>query len=229
MAEKFLCPSCRAEIPLDDVNVSKNIALCRQCGKTWDFAELTEDTQASDVDTNRPPSGAWYRQMPPRQFEVGSTTRSPAAFFLVPFMCVWSGLSMSGIYGTQIIKGHFNPIMSLFGLPFLIGTIVLLGASLMCIFGKIVVRVDGNSGVIFNGIGPIGWRRRFQWDRVTAIRLTQAARSDNSNKIWYRITLDGDKPINFASAIKRERLDFIAAVLRKKWQESGYKPKLAPK
>jgi hypothetical protein len=25
-----VCPKCRAEIPLEDVNVSKDIALCRQ-------------------------------------------------------------------------------------------------------------------------------------------------------------------------------------------------------
>jgi len=229
MVSKFSCPGCRAEIPLDDVNVAKNIALCRQCGQTWDFAELTENFKASDVDVSRPPNGAWYKQMPPRQFQVGSTTRSAAAFFLVPFTCVWAGGSMTGIYGSQIARGKFELFPTLFGIPFLIGSIVLTCITLMCTLGKVVVTVDGNSGVVFNGIGPIGWRRRFKWDRVTGIRLTRFANSENSGKIWYRITLDGDKPVNFAGGVKQERLDFMAAVLRKKWQESGYKPRLMPK
>lgn len=51
-------------------------------------------------------------------FEISATTESPIAFFLVPFMLVWSGGSLGGIYGTQIANGHFNLFLSLFGIPF---------------------------------------------------------------------------------------------------------------
>ena len=50
---------------------------------------------------------------------LGATTRSPIAFFLVPFMCVWSGGSLGGVYGSQVLNGEFDLGISLFGIPFI--------------------------------------------------------------------------------------------------------------
>ncbi len=108
MRRGLLCPKCRREIPLEDVNVSTDIALCRQCNQPWSYAELVEESNEQAFDPTRPPRGAWFRQNPARGFEVGATTRNAGAFFLVPFMCVWSGFSLGGIHGSQIVKGHFN-------------------------------------------------------------------------------------------------------------------------
>jgi hypothetical protein len=78
------------------------------------------------------------------------------ALFVVPFTCVWSGMSMSGIYGTQIASGVFDPKMSLFGLPFLIGTCVLVGWCAMTIAGKITVTRNSDSLSVFTGVGRFG-------------------------------------------------------------------------
>ena len=51
---------------------------------------------------------------------------SPLLFFFLPFTAIWSGGSMIGIYGTQFWKCEFDLGQSLFGIPFLLGTIVLL-------------------------------------------------------------------------------------------------------
>jgi hypothetical protein len=216
---KILCPSCRVAIPLDDVNVATDIALCRQCGQTWSYAELNEESKISDSIPQSPPSGTWYQETGPRSFTIGSTTRSAIAFFLVPFMCVWSGFSLGGIYGTQFIKGHFNLGESLFGIPFVLGTLLFGSIAVMSVCGKVTVSVDGDDGVIFTGVGPIGWRRRFNWRNVASIRRTEKVGSRGS--VSEQITFDGEKRLNFATGIKTERLDFMLAMLRKKWRESG--------
>jgi hypothetical protein len=108
VSAKILCPRCRTEISLEDVNVSKDLALCRQCGQTWSYADLNEESKVSNFVPSEAPSGTWYLETGLRTFEIGATTRSPIAFFLVPFMCIWSGFSLGGIYGTQFSKGHFN-------------------------------------------------------------------------------------------------------------------------
>lgn len=56
---------------------------------------------------------------------------------------------MWGIYGTQIIKGKFELSQSLFGIPFLIGTIVLLSVIFFTLFSKIMMRLN-DAGVTFD-------------------------------------------------------------------------------
>jgi hypothetical protein len=219
MQPKTVCPKCRQVIPLDDINVATDIALCRNCAETWKFSDLIDEDEIDFRPTNSPP-GTWYREIPPRAFEVGVSTRSGVAFFLVPFMCVWSGFSLGGIYGTQIVKKHFDLSSSLFGIPFLLGTVLFGSFALMSVCGKIVVRVDGEQGVVFYGVGPFGWKRRFNWRNVTAIRRTQKYGGENGP--YQVITLEGEKKLNFGTGIKSERLDFMLAALRKKWRETSH-------
>src|ERR1700678_4022487 len=120
-----ICPACRSAIAVDDINVSTDLALCRACGKTFRFSEIAGEVSSSGPDLNSPPPGAFFEQLPDG-FRVGATTRSWAAVFIVPFTCVWAGGSLSGIYGSQIVKGHFQLGPSLFGLPFLIGSCFLI-------------------------------------------------------------------------------------------------------
>jgi len=177
---KILCPRCRLAVSLDDVNVATDIALCRQCGQTWSYADLNEESKTLDLVPQLPPGGTWYQETGPRSFVVGSTTRSPIAFFLVPFMCVWSGGSLGGMYGTQFSKGQFDLGQSLFGIPFILGTLLFGSIAVMSVCGKVTVTVDGDEGVIFAGAGPIGWRRRFNWRNVTSIRRTEKVGSRGS-------------------------------------------------
>jgi hypothetical protein len=212
---KVICPNCRAEIPLGDVNVSTDIALCRRCGKTSSFAEAVAGQSAGPIDLTRPPKGTWLKRHG-SGFELGTTTRSAIAFFLVPFMCVWSGGALGGIYGSQIVKGHFNLGMSLFGIPFLIGTLIFGSIAIMSACGKILIRVEGSQGTLFRGVGPIGWKQRFNWSAVTGIRRTQRM---GRNSTYDQITIDAAKELSFASGVKRERFEFLLAALREMQKE----------
>ena len=220
MQTKMECPRCHTEIPLDDVNVATDMALCRRCNQTWSFADLQLDGRVQTINAQTPPKGTWLREDHSGTFTVGATTRSWGALFLVPFTCVWAGGSLTGIYGTQIYSGHFNLFFSLFGLPFLIGSICLIGMTLMTIGGRVTVTVNGGEGVIFTGVGAVGWRRRFSWREVKAIRCTERRNGRNYSTVK-QITFEGAKRMNFASGLKEARLDFMYAVLCKKWRESG--------
>ena len=82
----------------------------------------------------------------------------------------------------------------------------------MSVCGKVLVRVQGNDGVVFTGVGPIGWRRRFEWNGVSAVRTTEhtGSRGATSNQI----TLEGKRRLDFGSGIKTDRLDFMLVALR---------------
>lgn len=143
----------------------------------------------------------------------GATTRSPTALFLVPFMCVWSGFSLGGIYGTQIAKGEFNLGTSLFGIPFVLGSLLFWSFALMAIWGKVEVRVRDQFGTIFVGIGQVGWRRKFNLDEVDNI-------ADEGSKVGYpgghsaSIALTGRTKLLFGSNLNEARRYFVLNVLK---------------
>ena len=100
------CPVCKQIIPGDSINVAKDVAMCPACHEAFALSELVAQGHETDSDLGEPPNGTWFRTEA-NGWELGGTTRHPIAFFLVPFMCVWSGGALGGIYGTQIIQGKF--------------------------------------------------------------------------------------------------------------------------
>jgi hypothetical protein len=205
------CPKCERMLTGADINVTTDVARCSSCNELFPLSALVHTSDAGPVDLNEPPPGAWYRP-DFEEFVVGASTRHPVAFFLVPFLCLWSGLSLGGIYGTQILQGELNPIMCLFGLPFVFGTIVLGSLVLMTIWGKVVVRVSGSEGEIFTGIGVLGLRRRFDWQQVRCVR-TERSLQQNGRPVT-AITLDCPKAIRFGIGLTDARREYIANVLR---------------
>ena len=210
---KVICPECSKEIPLADVNPSTDVALCRSCGKTFSFAELADEPEA-EFDFTRPPRGAWVRQLG-GGFEVGSSTRSGIAFFLIPFTALWSGGSLGGLYGSQIYKGHFDWKMSLFGLPFLLGSAFLIPTALVAGFGKLIVRGEGDNGSVFLGVGGIGWARRFRWSEIKRVHQSMSKWQQNGRSLAL-IELERDaKPIRFGTQLSNERRQFMLAALKR--------------
>ena len=115
------CSRCGNRLPCADINVTADSALCRQCGAAHRFSELAQNGGFPVFDLSRPPQGTSF-QAAIEGFVVCATTRSPEAWSLIPFLLVWSGFSLGGIYGSQFQKGEFDLAASLFGIPFVLGT-----------------------------------------------------------------------------------------------------------
>jgi hypothetical protein len=165
------------------------------------------------VDLTHPPKGAWLKQVG-GGFELGANTRSAAAFFLVPFTLFWSGGSLAGIYGSQLVKGEFDWKLSLFGLPFLLGSCFLVPLAATSAFGKLIVRSEGFRGSVFIGVGPIGWTRRFRWDEITGVRMSQTKWQQNNRHLpLIELTRDAG-PVRFGSQLTEQRRNFMLAALR---------------
>lgn len=152
---------------------------------------------------SNPPKGTWYERGI-HETVFGASTRSPIAIFLIPFMCAWSGLSLGGIHGSQIKKGEFDLTMSLFGLPFLIGTIILGSVVLMSLFGKVEVTL-GQKSKVFLGVGPIGWSRYFDWHSIKTIR-EELSNFRRNGRAQMGIVLEGNGPR------RKQALFFIAGL-----------------
>ena len=166
-----------------------------------------------------PPKGTWkYENYD--NIIAGASTRSPIALFLAPFMAVWSGGSIGGIYITQIISDKFNLMLSLFGLPFLIGTVILLFITLMTIAGKVEV-VIGMDSYVFTGLGIVGRKKRFDWNSIVRIyesepshRTTETDHEDRGTVNRRAIFMEGDTRIKFGSGLNEERRYYLVTELQ---------------
>jgi hypothetical protein len=130
---KPTCPRCRKPIPPDQISMATATVHCPPCGEIFAIPDLL--SQASEpVDLANLPKGLRYEEWA-GGFRATVSQRSCVIFFLVPFTVVWAGGSLSGIYGTQIARGKFDLGASLFGIPFLLGSLVLTGLCLFMLFG----------------------------------------------------------------------------------------------
>jgi len=212
------CPKCKSEISKEEINVQTDLVHCGNCGEIFSLSGQVLksiklfNTPNYEFNLSKPPKGAWVEEKY-NEIVVGATTRSPMALFLVPFMLVWSGVSLSGIYGTQLITGKFDAEASLFGLPFLIGTFFIGGMALMSVFGKVEITLDKYGGNIFTGIGFIGKRKKFLWSEVSNIS-EKASLWKKSGSRNTSIHIEGAKRISFAGSVKSDRMYFLMGALK---------------
>jgi hypothetical protein len=215
MSAPYQCQFCRAAIALTDVNVANDIALCRACGKTMPFSEIAPIPGAENIDLTRPPKGVRIEENPIHGRSIIYRKIPLVVIFLIPFAAVWSGFSMLGIYGSQIKEGRFDPVSSLFGLPFFIGTVFLVSFILFCLFGR--WRIGYSGGVLSAAmeVGPIGWTRRLVCDKSARVSIRPAKwQKNNVPQSMIQVECQGST-LKFGTPIPDEAKDFIAEAVRR--------------
>ncbi len=218
MQPEYICPFCRSPIGMNDVNVSTDIALCRTCGKTSSFALVSGNASVSLEAIDRIPMHMQVARDPVLGKTITYRKKSAILLFLIPFTAFWSGMSMWGIYGTQLASGHFDLGKSLFGLPFLIGTVILVSVILFLLLGKWQIRLHRGEGEVFLGIGPLGWTRRFTYNRETRIALRNSSVRSNNTPLQAIVVQNGDDEFMFGATLTQEAKQFIAATLLQETQ-----------
>ena len=212
------CPNCQTEVLNESINIQTDMGKCQACQHLFHVSEHF-DAASFPFELNQPPAGAWY-QNDMQTIKLGASMRSPVAFFLVPFMLIWSGGSLGGIYGTQIVSQNFNLIQSLFGIPFLLGTLVLGFFTLLTLFGKVELTIDRQGGKVFTGIGRLGKSKTFAWHEVKRIHKSREVNS--TRKQQGQIVIDAAQPIRFGLGLSQERRYYIFHALKK--IQTQYKP-----
>ena len=218
--KSYFCPKCGAEVPLSDINVSADLMLCKSCGETSSFAEAVSDAGDETVLVKPPPKHLRIETDPmdPERRTTITYKKIPLlALFFIPFTCVWSGFSMTGIYGSQIAKGAFDPKLSLFGIPFLIGSIILVSTCLFMLFGKRVLALKGGEAKYFAGVFGIGLRKRFHYDCQTKVSRG-AATFQQKGQMVEDIQIspsDGSGKIHIFALTDDDALSYILEFLRR--------------
>jgi len=115
---------------------------------------------------------------------------------------------LGGIYGSQIISGEFSIIPTLFGIPFLLGSILLWAITLMAIWGKVEITITENGGRVFTGLGKMGIKKNFRWAEIS--RITEMPTLMNyPGKKGNSIRLVGKDSLSFGSGLNLSRKFYV--------------------
>ncbi len=215
-ATPFLCPKCGKELPLVDLNVAADVALCRTCGYSGSFLQSSTVPTMSDEEMARPPKRVTLHRGFDGELEIVSRFGKGLAFFLIPFTAIWSGASMWGFYGTQLMKGEFDLRQSLLGIPFLLGTIVLVSLILLALFGKTIVTLSRGRVQVFNGVFGMGRTREIDCRKGTQVSLEKSSVSKNHVPQMQIVLRSDNQTLKFgALSFSKETRRYVAAVLRR--------------
>jgi hypothetical protein len=234
------CPKCGGVIPGDDVNVANDVAFCRSCNVAQPLSALLRDAEIEQgVDLNRPPPGVW-RHSDGSGAVTGATHRSlGTAVGLLAISLFWNGIVSVFVLvaasatlhnlGISVPSWFPAPVMNdspmsagmtiflwLFLTPFIVIGTVMITAFLSALFGRTEMRISGSEAVVFVGIGPLGYRRRFDPHSVRRVSIERGeVRSSQGNAKEYIIveTKEG-KRIKFGTSLPEERRKFLAAAVR---------------
>lgn len=207
---KLVCPACKSDIAIDDIDFGSESAFCSHCQKDFDCRKWLLAAYTSPENLEHPPPGAWFGPSV-AGFRVGVSTRSYRWLFFLPVASFWSGLLSFFSYGFSHAPLGMRWVLFLCLAPFYVAGLLLWAAALMPICGRVVVEIDKNAGTIFQGIGPIGWKRRFDVSQVEKIRIGTVYNSKVGNQ--QQIALEGKKSITFATGVRLDRLRFLFIAL----------------
>ncbi len=105
--------------------------------------------------------------------------------------------------------------LCVFLIPFVAIGLGVLCAALVAMAGRVVVRLRGPEGVVFTGIGPIGWRRRFDASRVKAVKFVESAAERNGQRRKLIGIETEQRTIKFGSVLTDQRRAWLAGALKK--------------
>ena len=105
--------------------------------------------------------------------------------------------------------------MSLFGIPFLIGTLIFGSYALMTVAGKVEVTQRGDRLTVFTGVGTLGWHRSYSVSEFSSVREDVGWNSGSwPNQRGKAITLEGRSRAAFGGMLTDERRYFVLGALR---------------
>ena len=174
MSSQYNCPICGTLIPLEDINVSNDIALCRKCGKTTVFSQICDAEYLAEVSAEKPPRGVRIE----RAAIDGSITIcckriDKFALIELPFVLFWESLSFYAFCMTQIRNMKFSWTLTLIGLFFLLLPIKDIRNVLFGLFGKHLIMLNHGEGTVFCGIGRLGRTQHFTYSHDARAWLRQ--------------------------------------------------------
>jgi hypothetical protein len=215
-ASPYSCSACGAALAMDDVNVSADVGLCRACGRSGSFLMESSVPVLSDEEIARPPKRISLHRDFGDALSIVVRPKKGLLLFLLPFTAFWSGGSMAGIYVVPLLRGEFDWKAGLFGLPFLLGTVLLVSIILYLLFGKTTVTLKKGLVTLHTGVFGRGRTKELVCEKGTVVTLEPSSYRVNNVRQSEVVVSSGGKQLRFgAASLSDEGKRYVAGVLRR--------------
>lgn len=201
----FQCPRCHARIPLADINVAADSALCRACESPMRYSELLDTVGTAELASN-PPSGTW-RTDDGRSLRIGASCRGWMALPLLGFNAFWNGIV--GVFVFSAFKSGQYWILAIISLHAAVGAMMFCGL-LLALAGRVEVTIHGDQANVFTGVGPVGVRRRFN---PLAVRAVRHDRTQSGKSTREQIAIDAERTVKLGASLSDQRREWLMAAL----------------
>ena len=207
------CPKCDAEIPDSDFNVATDVAYCRVCKVNYKYSELSSRIQATELNQTQVPKHVTVDETP-AGMRIVYKKISLLVLFLIPFTLLWGGGSLTAIYILPLIKGKIALYEMLFGIPFLIGTVVLTYVNAFCLFGTTIILVGRSESFVSTGVGPVRWKTNFDLGNVRTVSLKDSQMRNNRQTMKViELNLEDNSKVQFGAYMDDKARQFIAEII----------------
>ncbi len=202
------CPSCHREIPAANINAKTDVTHCLNCNKKMKTSTFLAKANKEKIhlDLSNPPKGVFLdKKLDSLKIEI--SLRIPFAFFLIPFLLLWSGYSLNNFYLSQIIERRFDSLQTIVGIPFLLVAAICWQKLLMATLGKQIIRLRATEGEIFKGVGKLGSTKCFELKDIKSVR-------EEEFHGYKQIVLECKKNIVFGASFDAVQRNYIREVLQ---------------
>lgn len=206
------CPNCKQPIDQSQINIQADIAQCNYCGSIFKISDTLNNSSLYSFDAKKPPKGAWFKKEN-CEIIIGASTRSPIAFFLVPFWA-FSFIAVIGIFSSILLNSENFLFISLIGIPFLLFVMLFGSFAIMNVAGEVEITLNNSGGEIYTGISGIGLNRKFKWEEISTVNERVGNFVQYPGVSQGAIVLEGKKRIVFASNLNESRRYFVFKALQ---------------
>ena len=230
------CPSCDHLISTEQINIEEGFAVCSYCHKLYRLNDLNFSNVSSKEALEDPPSGCCYERQG-QSVMLKASTRSLTGFFgMLAISLFWNGIvsifvlfAISGLYHNLI-----GPVPEWFPAPemnddemglgstlFLCAFLtpfVLIGTTMVItmftyLYGHVEVYIDKYQSYAASCIWFLKWKRRFNLDEVTAVRIGKSFWQSNDQHVPL-LEIVCDRNVQFGSNLSEKRRDWLYMALR---------------
>jgi len=237
------CPFCDNLLTSDAMNIKEGVALCPSCGKLSRLSDLNTSGRSISEILARPPDGCSISSDGHRVVATVSLrswisflTYTGVALFWNSMLSVFVLTAIAGLY-TNLIgplpqwfpapglndgKPEMNGrpmelgmtlFLCLFLIPFVMIGIMMIGAAIMNLLGKVEVVIFEFDSYVATGVGPLRWKKRFDPREVRSVEYGMTAWQSNGNSLPL-IEIKADRTVKFGSQMQDHRMEWLVMVLR---------------
>ena len=213
------CPHCQAQVLDEHFDLTTDLAHCLKCGQVFHLSEQIWEDWEDGFHFKTVPKGIGFSHTNGHQVEIRIKGRN-IQFKIFGVILALINIIMAvpvilfGIFdqGESIVR----PVFFLVILLIVLATFFLIGFAMA--FGKEVLALRADGGIVILQLGPMNYRRVFSWDEIDSIKEEKTFRMKQKDTKDFGIGMEyivmAGKGLAFGNSFSPDQRFFILKYLQ---------------